>query len=93
LINGQSRLETKQDCQAILTTPDACVTCPLAIKQPEDAPSPFFRHLLYLSETQAAGAQFLLSDLMPIEWEGLKILKRKRDEKQIEEMQKRSRKS
>jgi hypothetical protein len=71
-----------------MTMADACAGCPLAVKPPEEPPSQFFRHLLWLEGLQATGAQFAFSDLSLDEWEGLKVLKIERNEKQLREMRK-----
>ena len=84
-VNGFPRLKD-QGCQLISAAPNACDTCPLAEKEPENPPSPFLQHLVYLADLQEVGAQFAFSDLTLTEWEGLKILKRKRDEKQIRDL-------
>jgi len=86
LINSLPRLNANPDCQIIQVSPVACDTCPLADRGPEDPPSPFLQHVVYLSSLQEAGAQFGFNELTSAEWEGLRMLKRKRDEKQIRDM-------
>ena len=85
-INGVDRAKADPNCQPIMMDLDACATCPLAVKEPEEPPSPFLLHLLWLEGLQVVGAQFAFNDLSLDEWEGLKTLKIKRNEKQLREM-------
>jgi len=66
---------------------NACATCPLAEKEPEEPPSPWLLHLVYLAGLQEAGAQFAFKDLTADEWEGLRTLKEKRNAKQIKDLE------
>jgi len=70
-------------CALIIANADACATCPLAdLKdEPQEPPSLLFQHLVFLADAQAIGVRFSYSELSRIELEGLKVLKRKRDEK------------
>lgn len=62
---------------------DACATCPLAKKEPEEPMSPLLRHLCFLSTLQDAGAQIPFDYLTLMEWKGLAMLKAKSHEKQM----------
>ena len=87
-INGQPRNKGKPECQIIMTDPQACATCPLAEKEPEEPPSAFIQHLVHLEGLILVGAHFNYADLSTREWTGLKLLKLKRDERSMAEMKK-----
>ena len=80
-------------CQAILTSPSACASCPLASQEPEEPPSQQLQHLIWLEGLQAVGAQFAFDSLAMWEWEALKILKHARNEKLDRDMKKRQAKN
>jgi hypothetical protein len=85
-INGVERTKADEGCQPIMVNKDACATCPLAVKAPEEPPSEYLQRLLYLDGLQQAGAQIPFDYLTMVEWEGLALLKRKRDDKQIKDL-------
>jgi len=68
-------------CQLIMASPDACASCPLAESEPDEPPSKFAQYLVHLEGLMAVGAQVAFES-QPMEvWNGLKLLKIKRDEK------------
>ena len=69
-----------------MTDPNACATCPLAEREPEEPPSEFIQHLVHLEGLILVGAHFAYGDLTLREWTGLKLLKMKRDERSMEEL-------
>lgn len=87
-INGTPRLKANRECQLIMHAPDACATCPLAEYPQEEPPSAFLQHLIHIDGLQSVGAHFAFEDLPKIEWDGLKLLHVKRNEKQIRDMKK-----
>lgn len=52
----------------------------------EDEPSPWLQHLVWLSGLQDVGAVFRYEQLTAAEWSGLRMLKTKRDEKQLRDL-------
>lgn|GEM_PF-5346892 len=85
-INGKPRLKADPGCQIIQMDIDACATCPLADPEPEEPPSAFLQYLVHVEGLQAVGAQFAFDSLPMIEWNGLQLLKRKRDEKSMRDL-------
>jgi hypothetical protein len=76
----------------IISNADACATCPLAdlSEEPKEPPSAFFQHLVFIADRQALGASFPYETFSNLEWEGLRLLNNKRQEKTTRDLKARS---
>ena len=77
-------------CLLIIAQPDACATCPLAEVEPEEPPSKFIQYLVHLEGLIAVGARIPFHSQPMAVWNGLRLLKIKRDEKSIRDMKEKS---
>ena len=90
-INDKPQTEADGNlCLLIIAQPDACATCPLAEVEPEEQPSAFVRYLVHLDGLIAVGAQIPFESQPMRVWNGLRLLKMKRDEKSLRDMKERS---
>ena len=82
-INGVPREQADQSlCQMIIVNQNACTGCPMNVKPPE--PSAFLQLVLEVDELMEAGAN-IEPDYIELKARG--ILRRKRNEKQIKDME------
>lgn len=85
-IDGVSRKNADHSlCQAIIANSKACDGCPLYVERKE--PSDFLQRVIELDELIGAGYR---PELPFVEWKGIALLKRKRNEKEIQDMKKKS---
>jgi len=78
-------------CRDIIRNPDACAPClknPNNHKVEKAGLDPFINYLFWLDSRQAAGAQFMYSDLTDKEWDALLVLKSERSKYEQEKMAK-----
>jgi hypothetical protein len=73
-------------CLLIIAQPDACATCPLAEVEPEEPPSELLQYLVRLEGLIAVGAQIPFESQPMLIWNALKLLKIKRDEKNLKDI-------